>query len=313
MSAANDPSQVDPLAGRHDVVSPFQLNNRPVRGRIAKLHRSVDEILTNHNYPDPVAGLLGEAVLLAVLVGSSLKFNGKLSVQAVGDGPVSLLLADYTTQGGVRGFARIDKDRLERELTSGVAVDARALLGEGRLAFSIDQGPDFDVYQSIAPIEGAHLATIAEKYFEQSEQIPTRVVLSVAQFGPDAGGWRAGGVLLQRIAGDENRGDAEEAWNEGRALLNTVEPGELVDPELSAGRVLFRLFHEPGVRVADPADVSFQCTCSEERVSRMLASFPQADLQEFAEPDGRLCVNCEYCNRQYRLSPEDVRNRTAGQ
>ncbi len=308
MSSPTGAAQTDPLSGRDDVVAPFQLENRPVRGRIARLNRSVDEILTNHNYPAPVAGLLGEAVLLAVLVGSSLKFEGKLSIQAQGDGPVSLLLADFTTQGGVRGFARIDHDRLKQELSSGMPVNAGALLGQGHLAFSIDQGPDFDVYQSIAPIEGPHLSAIAQGYFEQSEQVPTRIALSVAQFAQDEGGWRAGGMILQRIAGDDQRGDAEEAWNEGRALFDTVQHEELVDPRLSAGGVLFRLFHEPGVRVFQPDSVIHQCTCSAKRVRQMLASFPQSDLAELTEPDGRLCVNCEYCNRQYRLSPEEVRH-----
>lgn len=310
-----DKAAGDPGAGvgdgepvdRDEAVIAFQLDNKPVRGRIARLHRSIDEILTNHNYPDPVAGLLGEAVVLAVLVGSSLKFEGKLSVQAHGDGPVSLLLADYTSDGGVRGFARFDHQRLDQTGSEAEPVDARKLLGDGRLALTIDQGPQFDLYQSVAPIEGAHLSAIAEHYFAQSEQVPTRIILSVAQFGPDAGGWRAGGVILQRIAGDDARGDSDEAWNEGLILLNTVEPGELVDPSLASDRVLFRLFHETGVRAAPAQPVFHQCTCSLDRVRQMLAGFPEHDLREFAEPDGKLCVNCEYCNRQYRLAPEDIR------
>ncbi len=300
-------AQTDPLSGRDDLVAAFQLEDKPVRGRIARLNRSIDEILTNHDYPAPVAGLLGEAVLLAVLVGSSLKFDGKLIVQAQGDGPVPLLLADYTTGGGVRGFARANADAVAAVADSRSGVDARALLGSGNLALSIDRGPDFDIYQSIAPIEGAHLSSIAEGYFEQSEQVPTRIALSVANFGPDEGGWRAGGVILQRIAADSVRGDTEEAWAEGRALFETVEPAELVDPHLSAGGVLLRLFHEPGVRVFPAEDVVHQCTCSYERVRRTLASFPRAELEELAELDGCLVVNCEYCNRQYRLTPDEVR------
>lgn len=302
MSEAAGAAYSDPLSGRDDVVAAFQIESKPVRGRIVRLGAAVDEVLSAHDYPAPVAALLGEAVMLSVLVGSSLKFDGRLKVQAQGDGPVSLLLADFITGGGVRGMARVEAKRLSEV---GEAADARALLGEGRLALSIDRGPDFDIYQSISPIEGSQLSQIAEAYFERSEQVPTRIALAMASYGEgEAKVWRGGGAIVQRIASDDARGDEDDdddAWDTARALFETLSPEELVHPDLSAGAVLYRLFHEQGVRLFAGEPIERWCECSYEKVRSVMASFPADELRAMAEPDDALSITCDYCGTKFRV------------
>ncbi len=294
---------MDPLGGDDDMVAAFQLEGRPVRGRIARLGAAGHAVLSSHNYPPVVSELLGEALALTVLVGASLKFDGKLIIQTQGDGPVPLLVVEYATNGDVRAAARVNRERLA-DVPRVHAGDAQSLLGAGQLAMTIDRGADFDRYQSLAPIEGVGLAQIAENYFEQSEQVPTRIHLAA---GRDAQGhWRCGGAILQRIAGDEARGDSDEAWEEGRALFETVEADELINPHLSAGQLLFRLFHENGVRVFTASSVRHHCGCSGDKVRAVLARFPRSELDGLTEEDGRIAVRCEFCSREYRFTPDEV-------
>jgi molecular chaperone Hsp33 len=294
----------DPSAS--DLVAPFQIENAPVRGRIAHLGELIDEVLTRHDYPEPIANLLGEACALAALVGASLKFDGRLIVQAQGDGPVSLVVADYDTTGLLRGYCSFDKARLE-EVSNGFArPGARSLLGEGVFVMTIDQGPEMDRYQGITPIEGETLALCAETYFAQSEQTPTRVRLAVGQLQNDAGThWRAGGLLIQNIAGDEDsRGASEDAWERAQALFETVGEDELIDPTVPAERLLYRLFHEDGVRLFKAKPLKAFCRCSPERILTILRSFPIEERGDMVEADGKIRVTCEYCSRVYDVAPE---------
>jgi molecular chaperone Hsp33 len=296
---------IDPLTERDDVLAAFQIEGEAVRGRIARLGGVIDEILGAHEYPDAVANLLGEAVLVAALVGHSLKFDGKLIVQASGDGPVRLLVADYVTGGGLRGFAHFDAERVRE-----VELDVRRpgpshLLGDAALAMTIDRGQDFDRYQSLVSLEGSTLAEAAELYFERSEQVPTRLALAVAR-GEGGGRWRAGGALLQQVAADDARGDTAAAWERSAVLFASLTPQELVDPDLSMARVLYRLFHEDGVRVFPPTALERRCGCSRDRIARVLASFPSADVVAMAEGDGAVRVTCEYCNQRFRFTLPDI-------
>jgi molecular chaperone Hsp33 len=307
---ADEPSKdpIDPLTERDDMLAAFQIEGEAVRGRITRLGPVIDEILGAHEYPDSVANLLGEAVLIAALVGHSLKFEGKLIIQASGEGPVRLLAADYATDGGLRGFAHFDADRV-RELELDVRKPGPShLLGDAALAMTIDRGPDSDRYQSLVSLDGATLADAAESYFERSEQVPTRLKLAVAQVKEADGPfhWRAGGALLQQIAADDTRGETQEAWDRSTALFETLEPEELVDPGLSLARLLYRLFHEDGVRVFPPTALERRCGCSRERISRVLASFPSTDVAAMAEGDGGVRVTCEYCNQRFRFTLADI-------
>ena len=296
------------MARTDDLVAPFQIETQPVRGRVARLGAAIDEVLTRHAYPEAVANLLGEACALAALVGSSLKFEGRLIVQAQGDGPVSYVVADYDTEGALRGYCRYDADRLAALPTDGFKPQgAKALLGKGVFIMTIDQGPDTERYQGVTPIEGETLALCAERYFAQSEQTPTRVRLAVGQSDTGSGPkWRAGGILLQNIAEDDSRGETAEAWREAQFLFETIGEDELVDPTLTPETLLYRLFHEQGVRLFTAQPLKAFCRCNEERILTVLKSFGAAERAEMVEADGAIHVTCEYCSRVYKVEPTSV-------
>ena len=294
-----------PLAD--NLAAAFQIEGWPVRGRLVRLGSTIDAILSAHAYPEPVAALLGEACALAALIGSALKFEGRLIVQAQGDGPVRYVVADYDTQGHLRGYCRFDEAEVAAASQGFVRPGAKTLLGEGVFVMTLDRGPDFERTQGITPIEGESLSLAAEHYFQQSEQIPTRVRLAVGAVTTDAGtAWRAGGALIQLIAGDEARGSTEEAWNRSRALFQTLGDDELIDPTVAPETLLFRLFHEDGVRLEDPRALSAVCRCSKDRIGTVLASFAPEERAEMVEPDGKIRVTCEYCATVYELAPEEI-------
>ncbi|MEO1474860.1 MAG: Hsp33 family molecular chaperone HslO [Pseudomonadota bacterium] len=295
-----------------DLVANFQVENKPLRGRICRLgSKSLGPIVARHNYPDELARLLGEAVTLAALVGSSLKFDGRLLVQAEGNGAVSLLVGEYSTDGGLRGYARYDKnawDDLER-INRGGRPHMPQLFGSGVLALIMIQNDrKTQPYQGVVPLAKATLAECAEDYFAQSEQVPTQVALSVAELTVSGSNpeWRSGGMLLQRIAGDDARGATQDVWDEARALFGTVTDGELADPDLSSERLLFRLFHESGVRMETAQSVRDQCSCNEERLKATLLRMPDRELIDMAEADGTLGIDCQFCGRHYDISLDDV-------
>ncbi len=290
-----------------DLVAPFQIEAQPVRGRIVRLGPAVEEVLTRHAYPEAVANLLGEACALAALVGASLKFEGRLIVQAQGDGPVTYVVADYDTSGALRGYCRFDADRVAEAGKGFIRPGAGSLLGQGVFIMTVDQGPDMDRYQGVTPIEGETLALCAETYFAQSEQTPTRVRLAVGQADEGSGPrWRAGGLLIQNIAEDVTRGPTEEAWNTAQAFFETVGEDELLDPALTSETLLWRLFHEDGVRLFPAKALTGFCRCSREKIVGMLQSFPPEERAEMVEADGQIHVTCEYCSRVYALAPEAV-------
>lgn len=284
-----------------DLVGAFQIEGEPVRGRIARLGPAVDEILRGHDYPEPVANLLGEACALAAVVGSNLKFDGRLIVEARGDGPVRYVVADYDTSGGLRGYCRFDPDEVEAVSHGFQRPGAKTLLGKGVFMMTVDQGPDMDRYQGMTDIQGETLALCAEQYFAQSEQTPTRVRLAVSKAD---GAWRAGGFLIQNIAADDARGDTTEAWNRTQAFFETIGEDELVDTELSSNGLLFRLFHEDGVRVFGSVPLRAFCRCSQQRIETVLKSFDAAEREDMVEPDGKIHVTCEFCSRVYAVEPE---------
>ncbi|MEJ2374558.1 MAG: Hsp33 family molecular chaperone [Pseudolabrys sp.] len=322
------PSRAPSATPTDDIVTPFEVAKLDLRGRVVRLGPVVDEILDKHGYPPPVAKLVGEAVVLTVMLGSALKIDGRFILQTHTDGPVRMLVVDFTSPGKVRACAKFDKTRIAEAIASGEASPG-ALLGHGHLAMTIDQGPDMSRYQGLVPLEGGSLEDAAHEYFRRSEQIPTQVRLAVAEELRQAEGgashrWRAGGIMLQflpkaperaRVA-DFDPGDAPEgmevpeaqeddAWVEGRALVSTVEDLELIDPGLSSERLVYRLFHQPGVRVFQPGDVRAECSCTRGTVEAMLKSFSQDDRDHMVE-DGKISVTCEFCSTNYLFEPCEV-------
>lgn len=291
-----------------DVVASFALDRAPVRGRVVRLARgAVDPILRRHEYPRPVAMLLGEALTLAALVGSLLKAEGRLIVQAQGVGPVSLLVAEHGAGGAMRGYARLAKDAREH-LASANRLPPADLLGAGEMLITLDQGEGKPIYQGVAALEGETLAQCAEAYFRSSEQTETKIHLAVGEvLAVDAPAhWRGGGLLMQRIAADDARGDVEEDWRRASILFETLKDEEVLDPDLPADRLLYRLFHEEGARMAEPSVLADRCTCDEARLTSVMKQFPAEEVRALVEPDGTLHARCQFCAREYRIRPEDV-------
>ncbi|HEX5078384.1 MAG TPA: Hsp33 family molecular chaperone HslO [Geminicoccaceae bacterium] len=279
-----------------DLQRPFQLERSALRGRLVRLGGALDRILTRHDYPEPVGQLLGELLVLTAALAGGLRFKGTFSLQAKGSGPVSLLLADYTHDGALRGYARFDAARLAD--ASGVA-----LLGDGRLALTVDQGDAGAAYQSIVELTGASLTECMQTYFRQSEQLSTGLKVAVGRVA-EGGRWRGGGVMVQRLADQplaDRDNERQEDWHRTMLLLGTATEAELLDPHLPADSLLYRLFHEEGVRVFTLQDVRFGCRCSRERVERLLRSFPDAELEEMRQDDGLLVVTCQFCNVGFRF------------
>ena len=290
-----------------DFIAAFQLEGEPVRGRLVRLGAVVDEMLRRHDYPEPVANLLGEAATLAALVGASLKFEGRLIVQAQGSGPVSYVVADFDTSGALRGYCQFDPERVAEASQGFIRPGAKSLIGEGLFIMTIDPTNLKDRYQGVTEIEGETLALCAETYFSRSEQAPARIRLATAQFDTPQGlVWRSGGAILQNVAADDARGETEEAWRRAEALFLTLADDELVDPELAAETLLFRLFHEDGVRLFPAQTLTAFCRCNADRVGAMLASFPRAELETMQVSEGLIEVTCEYCSRKYQLKLDDV-------
>src|SRR5689334_21823490 len=290
---------------KDDLVAPFSLDKAPVRGRIERLGAlALDPILRRHDYPRCVAMLLGEALTLAMLVQSLLKADGRLIVQAQGSGMVSLLVAELTEGGALRGYARL-ADGAAEALANTHRIAPSELLGAGNLVMTLERGGDQPAYQGVVPLEGATLAECAENFFRVSEQTDTRIALAVGEVvGGPAPLWRAGGILMQRVASDAARGDTSEDWSRASILFATVSDAELIDPDLPADRLLYRLFHEEGVRMGDGASVRDLCTCDEERLTNVMKQFPAEELRELVEGDGKLHARCQFCSREYLIAPE---------
>lgn len=292
---------------KDDRILPFQVGGSAVRGRIITLGQAVDDILRPHGFADALSELVGEATALVGLMGASLKFDGRLILQARGDGPVNLLVADYSADGALRATATLAGAPTGQGLP--------ALLGKGHLALTIDQGPDMELYQGVTPLEGASLERAAVAYFDQSEQIPTAVRLAVGRIArpgePER--WRAGGAIVQFMPGEggsRERGEAvikteedQEAWDRAAAFLLSTAADELLDPAIGAETLLYRLFHQDGVRVFPAKLVRADCRCSADRIGAVLTRYAPEDLADMVE-DGRITVTCEFCRRAYAFDAE---------
>ena len=292
-------------------VLPFFLPNRPVRGRLVRLGPLADALLTRHRTDPVVTRLAGQALALAAGLSTALKFRGSFSLQAKGDGPVSMLLADCTDTGALRGYARAETGKLTALLGDNPAPAADALLGDGYLAFTVDQGPEQNRHQGIVKIEGSSLAAMALHYFSTSEQLRCQVHLACEHTDS---GWRAGALILEKIAGAGGIDPTldseaqEESWRTATALAATLTDAELLDDDLPADRLLYRLFHTEGVAVDRPRSLSYGCRCSRARLAGILEGFPTDDLDHMVV-DGDIVMTCEFCNFDFRFPRDAVRGK----
>lgn len=282
-----------------DLVLPFQIEASGLRGRLVRFGPLLDDILGRHAYPEPVAHLLAETVVLTALLASALKYEGVFTLQAKGDGPVRLVVADVTSDGTVRANAMFDETRV-----SGTATTVPALLGKGHLAFTVDQGSDTERYQGIVDLSGETLWECAQHYFRQSEQLQAGLRSAVRHA---EAGWRGGGIMLQRLPDPEKQvpTDREDDWRRAMVLLGSATDDELVQPALSGEALLYRLYNEDGVRVFPPQPMRFSCRCSRQRVASMLKSMPRDEIESLAV-DGQVEVACEFCNTRYDFDRDQL-------
>jgi molecular chaperone Hsp33 len=303
-----------------DSVMPFDVKPLAVRGRIVRLGAVIDDILQRHDYPPEVSALLAEAIALTAMLGATLKFDGKFILQTKTDGPVDMIVADFVSPGGVRGYARFNRERLSA-LTTPTQQD---LLGHGYLAMTVDQGSEMERYQGIVPLDGTSLADAAHIYFKQSEQIPTRLRLVSGPLlarGEKTTHWRSGAIMVQHLpaeggiaplafpSGDNPAGEDEvpedDNWVKAKLLLDTVEHHELLDPTLTTEELLYRLYHEDGVTVYPATDIVRHCTCSAAAVETMLRNFSADDRADMVK-NGEIKVICEFCSSEYRFDPKGL-------
>ena len=292
-------------------VTPFFLPRRPVRGRLVRLGPLADALLSRHDNHPVVVTLTGQALALAAALSTALKFKGSFSLQAKGDGPVRLLLADCTDAGELRGYAQMDSARLNALLAADPAPTADALLGKGFLAFTVDPGTESERHQGIVTIAGASLAEMALHYFSTSEQLRCMVHLACQQT-PD--GWRAAAFVLEKIAGaggidpEMSEEAQEEEWRTATILAGTLTDVELLDDNLEPERLLLRLFHAEGVAVDRARALSFGCRCSRARLANILEGFSGDDLDHMAV-GGDIVMTCEFCNYDFHFERDGVRGK----
>lgn len=300
-----------------NVIRPFQLEVSSLRGRIVRFDTVLQEILTPHDYPEIVSQLLAETITLCSLLSSMLKYDGIFTLQTSGNGPISMLVADVTTEGAIRGCANYDEARLETVAKQLSAFDVgessdnhlAQLLGKGHIAFTVDQGGKMDRYQGIVELKGKSLVDCVQHYFSQSEQISTGIKMAVGKRG---GEWRSAGLMLQHMpeeGGTRGVRDTsnldEDDWRRAMILMQSCTEDELLDPELDSHTILMRLFHEEGVRVFEPTQLEHKCRCSEEKVENVLVLMTDEDRAEMIV-DGSIALTCEFCSKTYTLDPAIV-------
>ncbi len=292
-----------PQTGR---VLPFTIPGRSARGRVARRGPALTAILGAHDYPAPLRRMLGEALILTVLIGTTVqKGEGQTTVQAQSSGPVDLLVCDYRA-GEIRGYLRFDPERLG-EIVDGALLPT--LFGEGYLAITIEQGAADERYQGIVPLEGDTLCHAVERYFTDSEQVPTLVRGAVQQ--AEDGAWEAGGLLVQHLPHGETGGprlaarSGSEDWDHVLALASTITDAELTDGHLSEETLLWRLFNEDEVRVSSPIALTRGCRCTVQHFREVLGRFPAEELAEMRGPEGTIDVNCAFCSRLFPIRMGD--------
>ncbi len=287
-----------------DMIQPFKIEGQAIRGRFVRLGPLVQDILSRHDYPRPVATMLAEMLALAATLAATLKYDGVFTLQTKGDGPIRLMVADITSGGDVRGYAQFDAERLAKLGDGSLSVPR--LLGAGYLAFTVDQGSHTERYQGIVELIGATLVECMHHYFQQSEQFDAAIRVAVGAPRQDGGAWRASALMLQRLPPGATAADEiEESWRRALVLMASGRNAEMLDPNLGPNDLLYRLFHEDGVRVFTPSRLQAGCRCSRERVERVIRSLPPPEVDEL-KVGGKLSVTCEFCNSSYDFNEQDL-------
>lgn len=287
-----------------DQVQPFLIESSGIRGRLLRLEGVCDRILARHAYPEPVARLLAEMLALCGALASLIKYDGVFTLQASGDGPLRMMVVDVTSAGEMRGYAGFDQARIDALMAKGGAQPTvPQLFGKGYLAFTVDQGSYSERYQGIVALDGATLAECLQHYFMQSEQLQSGIVLAAGRRGPH---WVSAALVLQRLPEEAVHAiEDEDDWRRAMVLQASCTEDELLDDRLSFHDLLYRLFHEEGVRVFDARPLTDGCRCSREKLEKVLRTMPRAEIEDL-KVDDAVEVTCEFCTTRYRFDDGDL-------
>jgi molecular chaperone Hsp33 len=291
----------------------FLIDNGLFVGRICRLENVLKKIIAKHGYIKNVSASLSESTALAVLLANALKFEGLFTLQLQGNGPVSTIVADVTTEGKIRACASYDEERLNKAFTfrknQGEIEEVPHLLGNGTLAFTIDDGKT-DYHQGVVDLQGKNLTECALRYFKQSEQIETMLKLFVNVPNDNTEDWKAGGILLQRIPelGGKNIDiiDISELKKEAEVLLESLTAEELFDENLSLPDVLYRLYHGNNLVITKENTYEFACRCSREKLLKTLRGFDEQELSAMVDDGGKITAKCSFCSEIYEFTIPEI-------
>ena len=309
-----------------DKILPFQLDLSDIRGRLTRLDKTLNDILSQHSYPPLVEALVAEATVITALIGQTINLKWKLSLQIRGNGPIKLIATDYFAPskngelGTIRAFASFNEPNLDIG-----EKNPFEQLGKGYFAVLIDQGPNTEPYQGITPLTGGSLHKCAETYFAQSEQLATRFALTIgkSQTKTKKISWQAAGLIIQKMpkktkrgvekkegstnqllaSADLLQGQESENWNRVNFHIDTVEELELMGPHVSKIQLLNRLFHEENPRVFEAQSIKFGCTCSADKVRNTMSMYSSKDIETMTTADGDVTADCQFCGAHYIMDP----------
>lgn len=277
-----------------DLSIPFLLPQFSLRGRLVRLQTINNEILSQHNYPDPVAKVLAEFLATGATLASLLKYEGVFTLQTKTSGPLNLVVVDVTHEGKIRGYAQFNSHEIMKNDTF------QELMGKGHLAFTVDQGLETERYQGIVTLNHETLPHALEHYFNQSEQLETKVL--IASEKTEEGIWKSALLLLQQMP---SKKVDEETWNYIESLFTTLLPQEFLDFSIPYEKLLYRLFHEGGIITFDPLLLQAKCRCSKERIKAFLTTLSLDEIEDLLEK-GHLKMTCEFCNHHYEFDRKDL-------
>ncbi len=292
-----------------DLVHPFMIERSGIRGRLLRLGPALDTIVSRPGYPGPVARLLGELVALGATLASTLKYEGSFTLQIKGSRAIRTMVMDATSDGALRGYAGYDAEAVAALEQAETALTLPEWIGDGHMAFTVDQGEFTERYQGLVALHGESLLDSLLHYFRQSQQVNAGILVGIRPPEEATGlGWRSGALLIEQVP-DENAAKFEpvddDDWRRALVLMSSCTEQELVEPALAPNDLLYRLFHEEGVRVFEPRPVSVGCRCTQDRMERVLRSLNRDELEDY-KVDGKLVLTCEFCALDFPFEDEDL-------